>query len=53
MGFVDIDEAINDLNTRYNDAYEADIASGTLQRLVIADYDPLHPAAGTATYLDK
>ena len=53
MGFVDIDEAINDLNTRYNAAYEADIASGTLQRLVIADYDPLHPAAGTATYLDK
>jgi len=53
MGYVDVDEAIEDLNTRYNQAYEDDIASGTVQRLVIADYDPLHPSAGTATYLDK
>lgn len=53
MGYVEIDEAIEDLNTRYNAAYEADIASGSVLRLVVADYDPLHPAAGTATYLDK
>ena len=53
MGYVEIDAAIEDLNTRYNTAYEADIASGSVARLVIADYDPLHPAAGTATYLDK
>lgn len=53
MDYVDIDEAIEDLNTRYNEAYEADIASGSIQRLVIEDYDPLHPADGTATYLDE
>ncbi len=52
MGYVEIDEAINDLNTRYNEAYEEDILSGTVQRLVIADYDPLNPSAGTATYQD-
>lgn len=53
MGYVDIDEAIEDLNTRYNEAYEADIASGSIQRLVIEDYDPLHPNDGTVTYLDE
>lgn len=53
MGYVDIDTAITDLNTRYNQAYEDDIASGNVKRLVISDYDPLHPAAGTATYLDQ
>lgn len=53
MGYVDIDEAIEDLNTRYNDALEADIAAGTTKRLVIADYDPLHPSAGTSEWLDK
>lgn len=53
MGYMDIDEAIEDLNTRYNAAYEEDISLGFTQRLVISDYDPLHPAAGTAEYLDK
>ena len=53
MGYVGIDEAIEDLNTRYNEAYDEDVASGTIQRLVIADYDPMNPSAGTATYLDK
>lgn len=53
MGYVDIDEAINDLNTRYNEALEADIASGSTKRLVISDYDPLHPSKGNAQYLDK
>ena len=53
MGYVEIDAAIEDLNTRYNEAYEEDILSGTVKRLVIADFDPLHPSAGTATYLDK
>ena len=27
--------------------------SGSVTRLVIEDYDPLHPSDGTATYLDK
>ena len=53
MGYVDVDDAIEDLNTRYNEAYEADIESGSVKRLVIEDYDPLHPSDGTATYLDK
>ncbi|MCB7318998.1 ABC transporter substrate-binding protein [Lacrimispora sp. 210928-DFI.3.58] len=53
MGYVDIDEAIEDLNTRYNEALEADIAAGTTKRLVISDYDPLHPSQGTMTYLDN
>lgn len=53
MGYVDVDEAIEDLNTRYNEALEADIASGTVKRLVIKDYDPLHPSKGTAEYLSE
>ena len=53
MGYVDVDDAIEDLNTRYNEAYEADIESCSVKRLVIEDYDPLHPSDGTATYLDK
>lgn len=53
MGYVDVDEAIEDLNTRYNEALEADVASGTVKRLVIKDYDPLHPSKGTAEYLSE
>lgn len=53
MGYIEIDEAIADLNKRYNEAYDEDILTGSVKRLVIADFDPLHPAAGTATYLDK
>ena len=51
MSYVGIDEAIDDLNTRYNAAYDEDIELGFVQRLVISDYDPLHPANGTVTYL--
>ena len=53
MGYVDVDEAIEDLNTRYNDAYDSDIASGSIKRLVIEDFDALHPNDGTVTYLDE
>lgn len=53
MGYVDADEAIEDLNTRYNEALESDIASGTTQRLIIKDYDPLNPSAGTAEYTSE
>lgn len=53
MGYMDIDEAIEDLNTRYNAAYDDDVSLGFIQRLVIEDYDPLHPSAGTVTWLDK
>ena len=53
MGYVDIDAAIEDLNTRYNQCYNDDISDGSVRRLVIEDYDPLHPAAGTVTWLDN
>ena len=53
MGYMDIDEAINDLNTRYNAAYDEDISLGFIKRLVIPDYDPLHPSAGTVEWQDK
>lgn len=53
MGYVDIDSAIEDLNTRYNAALERDVASGAVQRLIIADYDPMHPDAGTVEYLSE
>ncbi len=53
MGYTSIDDCINDLNKRYNDAFERDIKSGTAKRLVIKDYDPQHPNDGTFEYLDK
>ena len=53
MGYVDIDAAIDDLNTRYNQCYNDDISYGSVQRLVISDYDPLHPSAGTVTWLTE
>lgn len=53
MGYAEIDATLEDLTTRYNQAYDEDIAAGSVKRLVIADYDPMNPAAGTATYLDK
>ena len=31
MGYVDVDDAIEDLNTRYNEAYDADIESGSVK----------------------
>lgn len=53
MGERDIDEAIEDLNTRYNEALERDIKMGKVKRLVIKDFDPMHPNEGTVEYLDQ
>jgi multiple sugar transport system substrate-binding protein len=53
MGYRDIDEAIQDLNERYNAALDADVSSGTVKRLVIEGYNPLKPNEGTIKYLDK
>lgn len=53
QGYIGIDAGIADLNKRYNEAYETDIKSGSAQRLIIEGYDPLHPAAGTAVYLNE
>lgn len=52
MGEISADEAIADLNKRYNEALENDIKLGKIKRLVIKDYDPLHPSAGTVEYTD-
>ena len=53
QGYIDIDDAIADLNKRYNEALDADVASGSATRLVIKDYDPLHPDQGTPEYLTE
>lgn len=53
LGNVSADEAIEDLNTRYNEALERGLANGSCSRVVIEDYDPLHPSAGTISYLDS
>lgn len=48
-----IDETIAKLNQTYNDALEKEVKMGKTKRVVIKDYDPLHPGAGTVEYLDK
>ena len=53
LGNESADDAIKDLNTRYNKALEDAIASGSAKRLIISDYDPMHPSKGTMTYQDK
>ena len=53
MGNVDVDEAIADCNKRYNDALEADIKSGDVLRVVIPDFDPMHPNDGTIEYRNE
>lgn len=50
MGDVGADEAIADLNKRYHDALEHDIKLGKVRRIVIRDFDPMHPGNGTIEY---
>lgn len=50
---ADIDATIETLNKTYNEALEADIKAGKVKRVIIENYDPLHPNDGTITYLDK
>ena len=52
-GYIDIDTAIEDLNTRYNQALERDVADGKTKRIIIKDYDPMNPSAGTIEYRDN
>ncbi|MCI6887776.1 MAG: extracellular solute-binding protein [Lachnospiraceae bacterium] len=52
MGDVSADEAIADLNKRYNNALENDIKLGKVKRIVIKDFDPLHPNQGTIEYTE-
>ena len=48
----DVDKVIADLNKSYNEALDRDVKIGKVKRLVIKDFDPLNPSAGTAEYLD-
>lgn len=50
---TNIDETIETLNKTYNEALDKDVASGKIKRLIIDNYDPLHPNDGTISYLDK
>lgn len=52
MGDISADEAIADLNKRYNDALENDIKIGKTKRIVIKDFDPMHPSEGTVEYTE-
>lgn len=52
MGDISADEAIADLNKRYNDALENDIKLGKIKRVVIKDFDPMRPNEGTIEYTD-
>ena len=49
----DVDKVIAQLNTSYNEALDRDVKLGKVRRLVIKDFDPVHPGEGTIEYLDK
>lgn len=51
LGNITADEAVADLNKRYNEALEKGIKNGSCKRLIIKDFDPLHPSAGTQEYI--
>ncbi len=53
LGNISAEDAIADLNTRYNDALARGLQNGSCTRLVIENYDPLHPSSGTCTYLSE
>ena len=52
MGDISADEAIADLKKRYNEALENDIKIEKTKRIVIKDFDPLHPGEGTVEYTE-
>lgn len=49
----DIPSALDKLSGAYNTALDQAVKIGKTKRLVIADYDPLHPTEGTYQYLTK
>jgi multiple sugar transport system substrate-binding protein len=49
----DIDKTISQLNTNYNKALNEAISMGKVKRVVVSNYDPLHPDEGKVQYLDK
>lgn len=52
-GGPDIDKTIAELNKSYNDALDKAVKMGKTKRLVIKDFDPLHPSKGTVQYLSE
>ena len=50
---TDVDKCIADLNKRYNEALEKDVKLGKVKRVVIENFDNLHPNANPITYLSK
>ena len=40
------------MNKRYNDALENDIKIGKVKRIIIKDFDPMHPSEGTVEYTE-
>ncbi len=53
VGGPDIDETITALNVSYNNALDKAVSIGKVKRLVIKDFDPMHPQAGTREYLEQ
>lgn len=53
MGNVSADDAIADLNKRYNEALDNDVSLGKIKRLVIRDFNPMTPNTGTIEYMDQ
>ena len=50
---TDPDKCVADLNKRYNEALEKDVKLGKTKRVVIKNFDMLHPNDNPITYLDK
>ena len=41
------------MNKIYNEALDRDVKAGKVKRLVIKDFDPMKPLAGTLEYLSE
>lgn len=52
-GGPSVDDTIASLNENYNKALDNEIKLGKVSRIVISDFDPLQPNAGTIEYLSE
>lgn len=52
-GGPDIDKTIADLNKTYNDALDKEVKMGKTKRVLVINYDPLHPSKGTVVLSSK
>ena len=46
-------EILESVKSRYNDALDKAVKMGKTKRLVIKDFDPMHPSKGTIEYLSE